>query len=466
MRFHRMIIKNLTIYTTSILCLAFLILSQQGHAQSLVPDVHRATTDNGMRIVVLEHHELSIINVRMWIRGAGAIYEPAEMEGLASITADLLSEGTETRSSQEIAEEMDFIGGTLSSGAGYETTGITLSVLVKDLDFGLGLMSEVLLKPTFSEDELARLKRETISSIIRSRDNPRVVLSNEYRELVYGDHPYHRPVGGYPESIETISRDDVIDFYRSRYQPHNAIVVVVGDVESQEIVGKIEEAFKDWTASNRDPLAEKPMVVGSPGIKFKSIDRNVSQAYIILGHPSLNRKNPDYNAVVVMNYILGGGGFSSRLTLNIRSSQGLAYSVSSGFSTRSLGGIFSARLETKLDSADQAIESLLAEIERIRTEPVTEEELQDAKSFFLGSLALGQETIGQLSGLIMMGEYNNLPDKYWERDLEEISELTVEDISRVAQKHLDTENYTLVVVADLEAVDLSAYGEDKQGDKD
>jgi zinc protease len=411
-----------------------------------------------MRLVVMEHHELPIINVRMWIKGAGAIYDPPGKEGLASLTADLLDEGTDKRSSQEIAEEMEFVGGELDSGAGYETTGITLSVLVKDLDLGLDLMSEILLKPSFPEAELSRLKRETISSIIRSRDNPRRALSEAFRELVYGDHPYHRSIEGYPEAIESVSREDVIGFYRSRYLPGNAIVVVVGDVRTDDIVRKIDGAFKGWAAKG-PPLPEIPMFAGTAGVKFKGIDRNISQAYIVLGRPGITRSSPDYNAVEVMNYILGGGGFSSRLTLNIRSRQGLVYNVGSDFSSRRFGGIFTVSLETKNESAEQAIESLMAEIERMRDELVSEEELKDAKSFFLGSLALGQETIGQLSGLIMNGEYNGLPDKYWEKDLEEIKNLTAEDISRVAKKYLDVESYVLVVVADLGKAKLPAYGE-------
>jgi zinc protease len=433
------------------IAILFLLLSTvcQASASRLA---EREELKNGMVLLHAERKSVPIVTVVMAIK-AGSIAEPQEKAGLAYLTAALLTEGTQKRSSREISQAIEFVGGSLGASAGADYTTVSLSVLKKDIGLGFDLLSDIVMNPVFSDDEIMRKKRITRNWLIQQNEEPGVVASIAFSKAVFGRHPYGRQVQGTIESLDAISRQDIIDFHGSRYAPDNAIMSVVGDISREEPDRLLERHFKNW----RQKLvssATLPAVEAGQGPTVIKIDKDLTQANIILGHLGISRENPDYYAALVMNYILGGGGFASRLMDNIRDNRGLAYDVHSSFSANKYGGSFQAGLQTKNESANIAIEEMLKEMERIRTEPVTDKELQDAKSYLTGSFPLRIDSNSKIAGFNLAVEYYGLGLDYADRFPAIINAVSKEDILRTAKKYLDTKNYVLIVVGDMEKVKL------------
>ncbi len=404
----------------------------------------REVLPNGMVLLHEERNALPIVRVVLAIK-AGSIAEPAEKAGLATLTADLLNEGTKRRSSKDISGEIEFVGGELGATGGADYITVTLSVLKKDVDLGFDLLSDIILNPVFSEDEIKRKKAVIISSIMQQKEEPGIVASKAFKKAVFGNNPYGRPVEGTEESIASITRDDIVGFHREFYVPNNAIMSVVGDITKGELHLLLDRYFKGWA---RKDVPEKPLpaVVPLSAPEIIKIDKDLTQANIILGHLGIGRENPDYYAVSVMNYILGGGGFASRLMDNIRDNKGLSYDVHSFFSANKYGGSFQAGLQTKNRTANTAISEILQEMERMRTEPVTDKELNDAKSYLTGSFPLRIDSNSKIAGFLIGVEYYNLGLDYVYKYKQLIESVTKDDVLRVAKKYLDTKAYVLVVV--------------------
>lgn len=418
----------------------------------------RVVLKNGITMLFVETHALPIVNISVAIK-AGAIYDPPEKGGVASLTSALLDEGTKNRSSKQIAEEIDFIGGKLSASGGEDFSSASLVVLKKDLKTGMDLLSDILLNPAFPDEELERKKKETIASIISEKDDPGAVVSKAFYKAVFPGHPYGIPVEGDEESVGKITRDDIVRFYQQYYKPNNAIIAVVGDLGYKEAVALIEEYFRQWGKSRITP-PDAPAVTKVTKKGSILIDRNITQANILLGHTGISRDNPDYYAVSVMNYILGGGGFQSRLTQEIRDKKGLAYSVYSQFDVNKYPGAFSVEIQTKNESALEALEGIKAELKKIRDEQVSDEELKDAKSYITGSFPLKFDTNAKISNFLVQIEFYNLGLDYLKEYLKKIEGITKDDIMRVAKKYIDTENYIMVAVGNQEKTGLKE-GADK-----
>ena len=409
-------------------------------------------------MLFVETHALPMVNISVAIR-AGAIYDPQDNPGVANLTAMLLDEGTKSRTSKQIAEEIDFIGGKLSASGGEDFSSASLVVLKKDLKTGMDLLSDILLNPAFPEEELERKKKETIASIISEKDDPGAVVSKAFYKAVFPGHPYGIPVEGEEESVGKITRDDIVRFYQQYYKPNNAIVAVVGDLGYKEAVALIEEYFRQWGKS-KITLPDVPAVTKVTKKGSILIDRNITQANIVLGHTGISRDNPDYYAVSVMNYILGGGGFQSRLIKEIRDKKGLAYSVYSRFDVNKYPGAFSVEIQTKNESALEALEGIKAELNKIRDEKVSDEELKDAKSYITGSFPLKFDTNAKISNFLVQIEFYNLGLDYLNEYVKKIERITKDDIMRVARKYIDTENYIMVAVGNQEKTGLKE-GADK-----
>jgi zinc protease len=416
--------------------------------------VKRTVLKNGMVLLVSPQPTLPIVNIQMIFR-AGALRDPLGKEGLGHLVADLLDEGTATRNSSQIADEIDFVGGSLGTGGGGDWASASLRILKKDLHLGLELLSDVILHPSFPEEELSRVRDETLAGLTAEKDDPGVVATRAFDKLVFGTHPYHRPEQGTEESLPGIRRDDLMGFHDRYYRPNNTIVAVVGDITEAEAELLVGRYFGSWEAREVPGLDITPP---SPIEKkvVELIDKDLTQATILLGHVGIDRMNPDYYPVLVMNYILGGGGFSSRLLKEIRDNQGLAYSIHSRFDTGFHPGSFAASLQTKNESAQRAIDGVIAEIRRIRDEPVSKTELEQAKSFLIGSFPLRMETTGRIAGLLAQIEFFGLGLDYFNEYTEKIRMVTREDIQRVARKYLSTEKFVLVVVANLNLAKVTA----------
>lgn len=413
------------------------------------PLAQREVLPNGLVLLHSEKTTLPIVKIKLAV-GAGQIVEPAEKAGLASLTAGLLKEGTKNRTSREISESIEFVGGSLGSSGGGEFAAITLSVLRKDLEMGFELLSDILLNPIFPEEELVRKKTLIKGYIKRQKEDPGDIASKAFDKELFGSHPFAWPSEGTEETLDNITRKDVVEFYRRFYVPGNAWMAVVGDVEKGEIKALINKYLKDWaeseihlpTASSSPPEPAKPKLI--------SINKQITQANIILGHLGIRRKNPDYYATLVMNYILGGGGFASRLMDNIRDNKGLAYSVYSSFIPGRNTGSFQVNLQTKNESAATAINEIIKEMERIRTEPVSDQELSDAKAYITGSFPLRMDSNSKIANLLLSVEYYGLGMEYVQDYLKAVESVTKDDVLRVAMYHLHPDKYILVVVADQE----------------
>lgn len=412
----------------------------------------RVVLKNGITMLFVETRALPMVNISIAIK-AGAIYDPPEKGGVAGLTAAMLDEGTKNRSSKQIAEEIDFIGGRLSASGGEDFSSASLVVLKKDLAAGMELLTDILLNPVFPEEELERKKKETIAAIISDKDDPGAVASKTFYKAVFQGHPYGIPVEGDEESVNRITRDDIINFYQQYYKPNNTIIVVTGDIEYKEAVSLIEASLKRWEKSKLK-LPVIPSV--SKVVKRDSIliDRNITQSNIVLGHTGISRDNPDYYAVTVMNYILGGGGFESRMLKEIRDKKGLAYSVYSRFDVNKYPGAFSVEVQTKNETAMEAIEGIKSELKKIRGEQVKDEELKNAKAYLTGSFPLRFDTNAKISSFLVLVEFYNLGLDYINEYVKKIDAVTEDDVLRVAGKYIDTENYITVIVGKQEGTGL------------
>lgn len=421
----------------------------------------RVETPEGMVALVAERHNLSIVKVNVVIK-AGSVLEPEGKAGLANLTAELLTEGTKKRTAQEISDEIDFIGGSLNSSGGADSISVSLSVLKKDIEKGFDILSDIILNPSFEDKEVDRIKKLIKGSIKREDEEPDAVAGKAFAKEVFGSHPYGRPVEGKDETIDRISREDIVEFHSRYYLPNNTIIAIAGDVTGEEVIELINKYFSNW----KKPPFNSPLIKGGveggvpdlpeiKGRKVNRIDRGLTQATIILGHRGISRDNLDYYAVSVMNYILGGGGFASRLVQNIRDTKGLAYDVNSSFAPHKEAGSFSVEVQTKNESAGIAIKEILKEIKRIREDGVTEQELSDAKGYLIGSFPLRIDTDAEVAGMLTAIEFYGLGLDYPDRYKSLINAITKEDVQRVAKKYLDPENFVMVIVAKQDKVELN-----------
>ncbi len=405
----------------------------------------RVVLKNGIVLLLQERHSIPTVIFNIKIK-AGSIYEPDELAGLANLTAELLTEGTKNRTAKQISEEIDFVGGSLSTGANADYAEASLSILKKDINLGLELLSDVLMNPALDEKELERLSSQTLAGILNQKDDPGAIASKMFSKILYLKHPYWRPVDGLEETLPKIKKDDILNFYKKYYKPNNTIMAVVGDITLNEAVALIEKHFGKWEKAKVSlPKMPSPPKLTNKNVEL--IDKDLTQATIHLGHIGISRKNPDFYTIAVMNYILGGGGFSSRLVEDIRDNQGLAYSVHSGFDARLYEGPFKVTMQTKNENANKAINAILKHIEDIRTNPVKDNELSDAKSYIVGSFPLRLDTNSKMAGLLSLIEFYDLGLNYFTEYPKKINAVTKEDILKAAKKYLDPKNYLLVVVA-------------------
>ncbi len=412
----------------------------------------RIVLENGMVLLLSEKHELPVVTVNMAIK-AGSVVEPADKPGLASITASLLTQGTTKRTADQISREIDFIGGSLSVSGGDDFASANLHVLKKDIGTGFDLLADVLMHPVFDQKEIDRKVKETLAQIRQSKDEPEVIAGEAFSKAVFGAHPYGRTNDDVAAYLPRITRQDIDDFYARRYGPNDCIVAVVGDVTEKEILALLREKFSGWKpAEKADPPHAGPPAIRS--LNVRKMDKNITQANIAMGEVGISRENPDFYAVVVMNYILGGGGFSSRLMDNIRDNRGLAYDVHSGFDAKKEPGAFRVWTQTKNESANEAIDEVFKELKRIRTEPVSDKELADAKAYLTGSFPLRMDTSAKIAGMLTSIEIYNLGLDYPQRYASLLNAVSKDDVQRVAKKYIDTDHMVIVVLGNQEKIKL------------
>lgn len=414
-------------------------------------DVVEKVLPNGLTVLVCERHNTSTVAIELSVL-AGSRFDQEETAGLAALTGRLLTEGTSTRSSEEIALMIESAGGSLISGAGTEGSMVSASTLAKDFDLGLDLCADVLTQPAFDEARVALERERTISEIRSSRDRPRTVLDWRFNELIYKGHPLHFPSVGYEDRVAGISREQIRNFHERFYFPGNCYLAVVGDFESAEVLKKIEDRLGGWN----QPMLKLPTL---PPIERQTmpcedfVEMPKEQVNIYVGHLGIVRLNPDYYALNVMDVILGSApGFTSRVPKRLRDEQGLAYSTFANI-TSSAGldpGRFVAYIGTSPENRQRAIDGILGEIRLLVEKGVTEAELRDARQYLTGSFVFHFQTNAQVTHFMVLAKRYGIGFDYAEKFPVLINAVSLEDVARVAKQYLHPEASTVVVVGPRE----------------
>ena len=426
----------------------------------VVPEVERLTLPNGMRLFLLEDHELPLIRVSARIR-VGSIYEPADKVGLAEITGEVMrTGGTTSKTGDEIDEELEQIAASVETSIGLSSGGASVSVLKEDIDRGLAILADVLMHPAFREDKIFLAKMQHRSAISRRNDSPGQIAGREFSKLIYGANTVYARHTEYA-TIDSITRDDLVAFHERFYGPNNMMVAVWGDFDAKEMIAKIRKAFEGWEKIDLE-LPETPEVAYAWESTVNVVPKSdINQSNIYLGHIGGLMSDPDYFALTVMNRILGGG-FTGRLFKNVRSRQGLAYSV---FGTYSANfdhlGTFTVGCQTKSENTVHAIRAMIDEVKKIKAEEVTDEELAIAKESYLNSFVFNFDSKGEIINRLMTYEYYGYPVDFLQRAKERIERVTKADVLRVAKKHLRPDSVQILVVGRPDDFDqpLSTLGD-------
>ena len=414
------------------------------------PKADRAVLPNGMVVYTLEDHFLPMINVTSAIN-VGEIYVPAEKAGLAALTGYVMrTGGTKKMSPDEIDKALEYDAASVEVDIGRERGTASMFCLKKDLDSTLPIFADILISPTFVQEKIDKRKKELMESFRRENDEPEEIVGREFRKLLYKEHPYARRVTGYPDSVQKIIREDLIAFHARFFHPNNVVLGVSGDFEKGQMLQKLTDAFGKW---EKHEIAFPPVPELPEDFRrsLNYIQKDINQSNVRLGHFGLKRLNPDFYAVTVMNFILGED-FTSRLVERVRTEAGLAYSVGSFFELPRHKGMFLCYFETASPKTALAVEKIVAELQRIRSEKVPAEEFKRAKDAIANRFVFNFSTSRSIVDRLVSIEYEGLPRDYLDTYLDNIAAVTPDDVLRVAKKYIQPDKITLLVVGNEEAL--------------
>lgn len=416
-----------------------------------LPHIERRSLASGLTLLVVEKRELPVVDVALVTR-SGAHADPPALAGRAHLAADLLDAGTETRSALQIAEEADLLGATLHARATWDDTEVGLHVLTPRLGPALELLIDVALHPAYADEEVERKRKERLAAILQEQDEPRVVASNEFARVVYGAaHPFGAPIGGTAGSVRALDRTELVRFRAARQRPRNAYMVVVGDVDADEVVRAIEPMLADW--QDTDVPADEVPAQGPPApTTIHVVDRpGAPQSELRVGHSGPSRGAPDYFPLLVLNTIFGGA-FTSRLNSRLREEKGFTYGAGSSFAFRRHGGPFVASSAVFTGASAEAVGIVLHEMQRIREERVSEDELERAKSYLSLGLPRRLETTADVLRIVSEQELHGLGDRYYDEYVERVRAVSAADVLDAAQRRFDPAHAAVVVAGDHGAI--------------
>ena len=410
-----------------------------------IPRASETTLSNGLTVVILEDSRLPLVSYRLAFR-AGDAHDPPELPGLTDLLTGLLTEGTESLTSRQIADEVGRMGATLSSGANSDYTTVGASSLATFSDNILDLVADVTRNPSFPENEVELIKENTKESLRQQRAQPSFLSTEMVSRIVFGKHPYS-VIAPTLESLDATTRERIVGFHRSKFLPNNAVFVIAGDVRSDALLKRIERLFGDWQPGEL-PKDEFPAPPSRASRSAYLVDRPGSaQSNIVIANTGLTRTSPDYFPTLLMHTVLGANA-SSRLFMNLREEKGYTYGAYSSLDARRTAGTFRASAEVRTPVTGDSLNEFFYELDRIRTEPVSEKEVMDAKSYLTGVFPLRLETqeglIDQLVQIKMFG----LPDNYLETYRQQIHAVTIEEILGVAAKYVRPGEAAIVIVGD------------------
>ncbi|HLL77643.1 MAG TPA: pitrilysin family protein [Pyrinomonadaceae bacterium] len=418
-----------------------------------LPAAEEVALSNGLRVLLVESRRLPLVSFRLAFP-TGDAHDPADRPGLTDLLTGMLNEGTETRTSRQIADEVARIGATLTAGASADFTTVAATALSGFTDQILELMADIALRPSFPEDELELTKQNTLQNLIAQRGQPSFLANERVSKVIFGEHPYS-VVAPTPESIEAATREELIDFHRAAFIPNNAVLVAGGDFTRDEMLRRLEELFGAWRTG--EPVRrESPAPPELMGRTLHLVDRPGSaQSNIVIANRGIVRTDPDYFPALVMHTILGGNA-SSRLFMNLREEKGYTYGAYTNLDARREAGSFRATAEVRTPVTGDSLREFFGEFERIRGELVAEKELADAKSYLSGVFPIRLETLDGFIDQLVQIRMHALPDDYLHTYRERVQSVTREEVRGVAQKLVTPGQAAVVIVGDASAVRAQA----------
>ncbi|HVS65210.1 MAG TPA: pitrilysin family protein [Thermoanaerobaculia bacterium] len=417
----------------------------------------RHELSNGIPVYLVEDHALPLVDIRIVVR-MGQFLEPASKVGLAHLTGSLMRRGgTESLAPDELDERADFLAADISTSVGDTSGNASLNCLSSVLEECLDLFFDVLENPRFDARRLEIEKSNLLEELKQRNDHPAQIASREWQWLLYGDeHFTSRHVTG--ESLAVISRDDLVAFHRSWFRPQNMMIAVAGDTTADSLLPALEQRFASWSGGEGEEVPWPPpeaRSVPEPGVYV--VEKEIPQGNVRIGHLGKERQSwndPDDAALSIMNDILGGGGFTSRLTKRIRSDEGLAYSAGSQFGVGTFWpGSFTVFYQSKSETVALAAKIAREEFERIRREPVSDEELRTAKASFIETFPSNFESARTVANLFTTDEYLGRPHDYWYDYRDRIAAVTEDDVKRVAEKYLHPDRLVMLIVGEWEQIE-------------
>ncbi len=414
-----------------------------------IPQAHETTLANGLGVVIVKDTRLPLVSYRLAFR-TGDAHDPPQLPGLSDLLTGLITEGTESLTSRQIADEVGRMGATLSAGANSDYTTIAASSLAMFSDNILELVADVTRNPSFPANEVELIKQNTKESLRQQRAQPTFLATEMVSRVVFGKHPYSVVAPTF-ESLEAMTRDQVVDFHRLMFLPNNAVLVTAGDINPDDLLKRIEDLFGDWKPGElpKDDFPDPPVRTTR---SVYLVDRPGSaQSNIVIANIGITRTSPDFFPMLLMHTVLGANA-SSRLFMNLREAKGYTYGAYSSLDARRTAGTFRVSAEVRSVVTGDSVKEFFFELQRIRDTPVSEQEMADARSYLTGVFPLRLETqeglIDQLVQIKMFG----LPDNYLETYRDHIQAVTTEDLQKVAARYIKPEEAAIVVVGDGAAI--------------
>ena len=413
-----------------------------------LPRPQQVTLANGLDLMVLEDRRVPRITLQLFIPGAGGYYDPADLPGVANVTAAMMREGTKTRTSAQLSEQLETIAASLNVFAGMSSTEATVSgsCLTEHAERLFDLFADVLLNPGFPQDELDRYKQRTRAGLIQQRSSPGFLGAEMFAKVMYTSHPAAR-ISLTPETLDTVTVKALGDFHRARFVPDHAALAIAGDISLAEARRLVESRLGQWKkAGTPKPAVAQPPAPGEVKVSFVGRPNSV-QTNLLVGTQAIDRRDPAYDVLQVMNKVIGGGP-TGRLFMTLREEKSYTYGAYSGLSAGEWRGAWQASTEVRSEVTEPALRDLLAEIARMRDQPVPDKEFRDQKRAMVGSFALSLENPQQMLSYYITSWRYDLPADYWDKYPERINAVTQAQVQAAAKKYLDPARLHIVAVGE------------------
>ena len=433
-------------------------MSARAHAPVLppppvaqLPPIEQHRLSNGLSLYVVSRRELPVIDARVVVRG-GAYGDAPARAGRAHMLGDLLDQGTATRSAFDIADQAEYLGASLETRATWDAFTASLHVLTPRMEPAFELLADIVLNPTFPEEEIERRRRERLAAILQERDEPRTLATRAFHRHAYGaEHPYSAPLGGTRKSVESLRLSDLMALYQGRFAPSNTFVVIVGDLDADRAVPLVERLFGDWSSRPVDEgAAAEILPQPDPGVHI--VDRPAApQSELRVGRPGPARDTDAYFPLLVANTVLGGS-FTSRLNMRLREEKAYTYGAGSSFAFRAGGGPFLASTAVATAATADAVDVMVTEVARISGQPVPPAELERAKNYIVLGLPRTFETTGDIAEHVTDVALHGLGVDYYDTYTARVQAVGAEDVQAAAARWIERAGLTIAIAGDASTV--------------